>query len=226
MESGSGPSAWTARTIRRWCPPLTAMRRPRRSAGRSFLDQHVAEPSCARPLKPAPPPADGRTTAHDDNFHHDPGGRRAPASYTYSGNWLGTQTRVLPSGRPSGGRISEGSMIDFTTGDPNLSCLDNEATLNVYFFDSDPTHDYVITRKSSGDCANAAFIFVPPIPSPLHRVPPPPPRQLPRRPHLLTPTPPPTADHCALLRGDVARCSDPRCCRVPIPETKEHPSEP
>ena len=39
-------------------------------------------------------------------------------------------------------------MINFTTADPNLSCLENEATLEVYFFVSDPTHDYVITRKS------------------------------------------------------------------------------
>ena len=31
VESGSGPSVWTARTIRRWCQPLTAMRRPRRT---------------------------------------------------------------------------------------------------------------------------------------------------------------------------------------------------
>jgi hypothetical protein len=72
---------------------------------------------------------------------------------------------VLPSAAPSGRRISEGSMIDFTTADPHLSCLDNEATLDVYFFDNDPTHDYVIARKSSGDCANAAFVFVPPTPT-------------------------------------------------------------
>jgi GH18 family chitinase len=88
-----------------------------------------------------------------------------PASYTYAGNWLGTQTPVLPSAIPTGRRISEGSMIDFTTADPHLSCLDNEASLDVYFFDSDPTHDYVVARKSSGDCANAVFVFVPPVPT-------------------------------------------------------------
>ena len=86
----------------------------------------------------------------------------APVSYTYAGNWLGIQTRVLPSAVPTGRRITEGSMTGFTTGDPKLSCLDNEAALNVYFYNSDPTLDYVVTRKSSGDCANAAFVFVPP----------------------------------------------------------------
>jgi hypothetical protein len=88
-----------------------------------------------------------------------------PVSYTYAGNWLGSQTRVLPSAIPTGRRLSEGSMINFTTADPHLSCLAKEATLDVYFFDSDPTHDYVIARKSSGDCANAAFVFVPPTPT-------------------------------------------------------------
>ena len=87
-----------------------------------------------------------------------------PVFYTYAGNWLGTQTRVLPSAVPAGHRISEGSMTNFTTADPSFSCLDNEAALDVYFFVSDPTHDYVIARKASGDCANAAFVFVPPVP--------------------------------------------------------------
>ncbi len=116
------------------------------------------------PLKATSPPGDAvgqqpttSTTA--------PAAAAPPTSYTYAGNWLGTQTQVLASAVPSGRRISEGSMIDFTTADPNFSCLDNEAALDVYFFDSDPTHDYVIARKSSGDCANAAFVFVPPTPT-------------------------------------------------------------
>ena len=89
-----------------------------------------------------------------------------PVSYTYAGNWLGTQTRVLPTIVPKGPRISEGSMIDFTTADPTLSCLDNEASLNVYFYDNDPTHDYVVARKATGDCVNAAFVFIPPANAP------------------------------------------------------------
>jgi Glycosyl hydrolases family 18 len=118
------------------------------------------------PLKATSPPADAvgqqPTTTTSTTA---PVVAALPASYTYAGNWLGTKTRVLPSAVPSGRRISEGSMIDFTTADPNLSCLDNEAELDVYFFDSDPTHDYVIARKSSGDCANAGFVFVPPTPA-------------------------------------------------------------
>jgi len=85
--------------------------------------------------------------------------------YTYAGNWLGTSTRVLPSAVPTGHHILEGSMIDFLTADPNLECLDNEPALNVYFYDNDPGLDYVIARKSSGDCANAAFVFVSPTPT-------------------------------------------------------------
>jgi len=87
-----------------------------------------------------------------------------PVAYTYAGNYIGTQTRVLPSAIPTGRRILEGSMIDFTTADPNLECLDNESALNVYFYVNDPQNDYVVTRKSAGDCANAAFVFVPPTP--------------------------------------------------------------
>jgi hypothetical protein len=52
-------------------------------------------------------------------------------------------------------------MSGFTTADPNLSCLDGEPTLNAYHYAADPADDYVVTRTSSGDCANAAFIFVP-----------------------------------------------------------------
>ena len=72
---------------------------------------------------------------------------------------------VLPSAVPTGHHILEGSMIDFLTADPNLECLDNEPALNVYFYDNDPGLDYVIARKSSGDCANAAFVFVSPTPT-------------------------------------------------------------
>jgi len=87
-----------------------------------------------------------------------------PVAYTYGGNWIGTQTRVLPSAAPTGRRILEGSMIDFTTADPNFECLDSESALNVYFYVNDPLDDYVVTRKSAGDCANAVFVFVPPAP--------------------------------------------------------------
>ena len=118
------------------------------------------------PLKTTSPPAGGvgqQTTSTTSTTA--PAAAAPPVTYTYAGNWLGTQTRVLPSAVPAGHRISEGSMITFTTADPSFSCLDNEAALDVYFFVSDPTDDYVIARKSSGDCANAAFVFVPPVPT-------------------------------------------------------------
>ncbi len=92
-----------------------------------------------------------------------PAAPAGPVLYTYQGNWLGDQTRVLPTAVPKGKRILEGTMIDFTTADPNLKCLSSDSALDVYFFDNDPTHDYVIAHKWSGDCANAAFIFVPAI---------------------------------------------------------------
>ena len=52
-------------------------------------------------------------------------------------------------------------MTGFTTADPNLSCLHAEPSLLVYHDASNPADDYVVARRSSGDCADAAFIFVP-----------------------------------------------------------------
>jgi hypothetical protein len=52
-------------------------------------------------------------------------------------------------------------MTGFATADPNLSCLASEPALQVFHYDSNPADDYVIARTSSGDCANAAFIFLP-----------------------------------------------------------------
>ncbi len=55
-------------------------------------------------------------------------------------------------------------MIDVQTADPNLECLDNGPVLDVCHFASDATYDDVIAARSSGDCANAAFIFIAPAP--------------------------------------------------------------
>jgi len=82
-----------------------------------------------------------------------------PVPYTYAGTWLGAQTRVLGSAFPKRLSTLEGTMTNFQTADPNLQCLDSEPALDVYHFPSDPTHDYVIARKSAGDCADVAFIF-------------------------------------------------------------------
>ena len=82
--------------------------------------------------------------------------------YSYAGTWQGTQTRVLPSAVPRGQGNLVGTMTAFLTADPNLTCLDSETTLQVYQFAGNTGGDYVIARTSSGDCADAAFIFVPP----------------------------------------------------------------
>ena len=42
-------------------------------------------------------------------------------------------------------------MTGFTTADPNLSCLDNEPTLQVFHDASSPADDFVIARTSAGD---------------------------------------------------------------------------
>jgi hypothetical protein len=47
---------------------------------------------------------------------------------------------------------------------PNLECLDNEPPLDWYYLTSYPAHDYVIARKSYGDCAHASFICTAPAP--------------------------------------------------------------
>jgi hypothetical protein len=81
--------------------------------------------------------------------------------YSYAGVWQGAQTRVLPSADPGPQGMPIGTMTGFTTANPNLSCLDNEPALQVFHYATNPADDYVIARTSSGDCANAAFIFVP-----------------------------------------------------------------
>ena len=84
--------------------------------------------------------------------------------YSYSGNWDGTQTRLLATAPPTGQSSVLGTMTDFVTADPSLDCLDSEAGLDVYHFAADPTYDYVIAARTSGDCTDAAFVFTPPTP--------------------------------------------------------------
>jgi hypothetical protein len=82
--------------------------------------------------------------------------------FSYAGVWQGAQTRVLPSADPGDQGTLVGTMTSFVTADPNLSCLDDEADLQVFHYADNPADDYVVARTSNGDCANAAFIFVPP----------------------------------------------------------------
>ncbi len=87
-----------------------------------------------------------------------------PVPYSYAGTWDGAQTRLLGTAPPTGQSSVLGTMTDFTTLDPSLTCLASEPGLDVYHFAADPTHDYVIAAKTSGDCADAAFIFTPATP--------------------------------------------------------------
>ena len=52
-------------------------------------------------------------------------------------------------------------MTAFVTADPNLM-WPTATPLQVYQYAGNPGDDYVITRTSSGDCADTAFLFVPP----------------------------------------------------------------
>ena len=84
--------------------------------------------------------------------------------YSYAGTWDGAQTRLLGTAPPTGQSSVLGTMTNFTTADPNLSCLASEPGLDVYRFAANPKYDYVIAAKTSGDCADAAFIFMPATP--------------------------------------------------------------
>jgi len=90
-----------------------------------------------------------------------PAAPAATAPYSYAGMWQGAQTRVLPSADPGNQGTLIGTMTNFVTADPNLSCLGSEATLQVFHYAANPADDYVVARTANGDCANAAFVFVP-----------------------------------------------------------------
>ena len=68
---------------------------------------------------------------------------------------------MLPSADPGSQGLLIGTMTGFTTADPNLSCLADEPALQVYHYASNPADDFVVARTSSGDCVDAAFVFVP-----------------------------------------------------------------
>ena len=108
-----------------------------------------------------PPSTTTTTTTTAPPATTQPAAPAATAPYSYGGTWQGAQTRVLPSADPGDQGTLIGTMTGFVTADPNLSCLDNEATLQVFHYADNPADDYVVARTSTGDCANAAFIFVP-----------------------------------------------------------------
>jgi hypothetical protein len=88
-------------------------------------------------------------------------------SYLYSGTWAGSPV-TLTVGKVASGTTETliGTLTGFSTDNPKFSCLEAEATLDVYTVSSDPDHDYVITRKVKGDCADGTFLFTPPTASP------------------------------------------------------------
>ena len=164
---GCGRSAWTAPTTRPWPSALDGNAPAQKDslAGPTSTSTSPSKVELA-PLKAdAAAPTSAVSAGGDDHdndldaslrqLHLRP--TRTPA--------IGPERRhgCCPTVVPKGHRISEGSMIEFTDGRSELVVPRfKEPTLNVFFYVNDPTHDYVVARKGSGDCANAAFVFVPP----------------------------------------------------------------
>ncbi len=81
-----------------------------------------------------------------------------PPSYSYQGSWEGGTVTLIKSPAGSGTRSSVGTLVGFTTNDPELGCLATESSLGVYSFSSDPGVLYVLARIPH-DCAGATFSF-------------------------------------------------------------------
>jgi spore germination protein YaaH len=87
--------------------------------------------------------------------------------YVYSGTWAGNPV-TLTVGKVASGTTETliGTLAGFTTDNPKFSCLEAETTLPVFTVSSDPGHDYVITHKANGYCADGTFLFTPPAGAP------------------------------------------------------------
>jgi hypothetical protein len=83
----------------------------------------------------------------------------APGTYTYSGNWLGAKTAVIPTAVPNGARTVIGVLSGFKTNFPGLKCLNNGAPLYVVTVAGAANADFAIADRSAGDCMKAAFVW-------------------------------------------------------------------
>jgi Glycosyl hydrolases family 18 len=84
----------------------------------------------------------------------------SPVAYTYSADWLGQETPLVPAVVPSGAEKVAGVISGFTTNSPGLSCLTQEGLLYVFTIAGHPNQKYVIANEeTTGDCMNAAFVW-------------------------------------------------------------------
>ena len=81
-----------------------------------------------------------------------------PTTAVWDGSTVTLQQATIGAGR----RSLVGTVTGFTSSIPRLSCLSKEPSLNVFTLEADPGSDWVIARKSLGDCADATFTFTPP----------------------------------------------------------------
>jgi spore germination protein YaaH len=82
------------------------------------------------------------------------------SNYGYSGKWAGkpvTLTEVPPdSVQGQGTQVA--SLTNFSTSDPQLSCLAANADISVFSWPGSPD-EYVVEATEPGNCANAYFVF-------------------------------------------------------------------
>ena len=86
----------------------------------------------------------------------------AGSGFTSTGVWDGTKETLTPATPPAsdGQAVYLGTISDFATTDPALSCLQSGPALKVWTFSTVPGVDVVLA--SQPDCATAFWTFVPP----------------------------------------------------------------
>jgi hypothetical protein len=134
----------------------------------------VAGPSATTPSGPAAPittttapRVPGTTTTASPptttTTHPTTTTTTSPSSFTYTGTWQAQSVTLAlaPTSQeplvPTGAAL--GKLIGFATNDPATSCLDAEASLNVWLV-SGTSNEYLVVAQSPGDCANAEFTFL------------------------------------------------------------------
>lgn len=126
-----------------WVNPIS--KAARRMAGAAAATSTTASTTTTQ----APPTTTSTTTTTP-----------TPTTYTFSGDWLGQKTAVVPTVVPSGAQKVAGVMSGFTTNYPGLSCLNEESLLYVFTIAGHPGEKFVIADEATtGDCMNAAFVW-------------------------------------------------------------------
>jgi hypothetical protein len=81
------------------------------------------------------------------------------AGATFSGEWLGQKTSVIPTAVPPGAQKLVGVISGFTTNYAGLTCLNEDSLLYVFTVAGHAGEDFVIASEATGDCVNAAFVW-------------------------------------------------------------------